>query len=56
MAEPEKEIEITTSKLIMICLKYEWFQAERAYKAAAYKKKCENKYKNLKFLTGVLLV
>ena len=39
MAEPGKEIEIATSKLTTMCLKYWWFQPERAYKAVAYKKK-----------------
>ena len=39
LAEPGKEIEIATSKLTTMCLKYWWFQPERAYKAVAYKKK-----------------
>ena len=39
LAEPGKEIEIATSKLTTMCLKYWWFQPERAYKAVAFKKK-----------------
>ena len=37
-AEPGKEIEITTNKLTMMCLKYEQFSGWRAYKPRAYKK------------------
>ena len=39
MAEPGEEIEIATSKSTTMCLKYGWFQPERAHKAVAYKKK-----------------
>ena len=38
MAEPGKEIEITTSKLTTMCLKNQQFQPMCAYKLRAYKK------------------
>ena len=38
LAEPGKEIEVTTSKLTTMCLKYRQFQPECAYKLRAYKK------------------
>ena len=41
LAEPGKEIEITTSKLTTMCLKNQQFQPMCAYKLRAYKKiKC----------------
>jgi len=44
LAEPGKEIEITTSKLTTICIENKRFQPERAYKPVAYKKKkCINR-------------
>ena len=43
-AKAGKEIEITTSKLTMMCLRYWWLQPERAYKAVADKeKKCNRR-------------
>ena len=38
LAEPGKEIEITTSKLTTMCLKNQQFQPMCAYKLRAYKK------------------
>jgi len=47
LAEPGKEIEITTSKLTTMCLKNQQFQPMCAYKLRAYKK---NKVYSLFFL------
>ena len=38
LAMPGKEIEITTSKLNTVCLKYKQFQPECTYELRAYKK------------------